>query len=260
MDNMPSVSIITANYNSADYIVDTIESVLNQTYNDWEWLIVDDASADQSIEIIKKYDDKRIKLIALKENSGAALARNHGLNNAQGRYIAFIDSDDIWLPNALEERINYLKRNNEEAVYTSYKRVDENLNPRLTDFIAEDSINYNRLLYNCPVFISTLIYDSKRIGKIFFPNVYRREDYAMILNLSKKIKNIRALTLPMVIYRIRHNSYSRNKWLMLKLQFLVYHNFLNLPLYKSLFYTGHWAFNGLKKYKKFSIALNDHNM
>lgn len=250
MNYIPSISIITANYNSASFIVGTIESVLKQTFTDWEWLIVDDCSTDNSIEIIKKYDDKRIKLITLKENFGAAIARNYGLKNAIGRYIAFIDSDDIWLPNALEERINFLINNNEEAVYTSYKRVDENLKPCLNDFIAEDHVTYSRLLKNCPVFISTLVYDSKRIGKIYFPDVYRREDHAMIINLSKNIGKIRALTSPLVIYRIRHNSYSRNKWLMFKLQFLVYYNFLDLSLYKSLYYTTLWALNGLKKYEK----------
>lgn len=250
MNINPSVSIITANYNSSNFIVDTIESVLNQTYVDWEWFIIDDCSTDDSVEIIKKYQDSRINLIALKENQGAAIARNYGIDNASGRYIAFIDSDDIWLPNALEERINFLKNNNEEAIYTSYKRVDENLTPCLKDFVAEDHVTYKRLLLNCPIFISTLIYDTKRIGKLYIPNVHRREDYAMILNLSKKIENIRAIQSPLVIYRIRQNSYSRNKWLMFKLQFLVYYNFLNLSLYKSLYYTAHWACNGLKKYKK----------
>lgn len=249
MNNLTSVSIITANFNSANFIGDTIESVLKQTYTDWEWIIIDDCSTDNSVEIIKKYTDSRIKLIVLEKNQGAAIARNYGLKSACGRYIAFIDSDDLWLPNALEKRINFLKQNNEKAVYTSYKRVDENLNPCLADFVAEDMVSYKRLLFNCPVFISTLIYDSNKTGKIYFPDVHKREDYAMILNLSKVIGRFRALNLPLVIYRIRQNSYSRNKWLMLKLQFLVYYKFLKLPLYKSLYYTTHWVINGLKKYK-----------
>ncbi len=248
MNNQPSISIITACYNSEEYIIDTINSVLKQTYTDWEWIIIDDCSTDSSVEIIKRYEDDRIKLIQLQENQGAAKARNYGIEKAKGRYIAFIDSDDIWFDNSLEKRIYFLKDNHEEAVYSSYKRVNEKLEPCLNDFIAEDNITFNRLLNNCPVFISTLLYDTKRIGKIPFPDVYRREDYSMILNLSKIIKKIKAIQQPLVIYRIRNNSYSRNKWLMFKLQFLVYYKFLGLSLHKSLYYTIHWAFNGLKKY------------
>lgn len=243
------VSIITACYNSEKFISETIDSVLNQTYPNWEWIIVDDCSTDSSIKIIENYKDDRIKLLKLKKNMGTAIARNYGINQAKGRYISFIDSDDLWLPTALEERIKYLQENNESAVYTSYKRVNEKLEPCLKDFSAEDNVNFNRLLLNCPVFISTLIYDTNKIGKIIFPDVCRREDYAMILNLSKKTI-IRAINKPLVIYRIRYNSYSRNKWLMFKLQFFVYYNFLQLSLYKSIYYTVQWAFNGLKKYER----------
>lgn len=243
------VSIITACYNSEKFISETIISVLNQTYQNWEWIIVDDCSTDSSIKIIENYKDDRIKLLKLKKNMGTAIARNYGINQAKGRYISFIDSDDLWLPTALEERIKYLQENNESAVYTSYKRVNEKLEPCLKDFSAEDNVNFNRLLLNCPVFISTLIYDTNKIGKIIFPDVCRREDYAMILNLSKKTI-IRAINKPLVIYRIRYNSYSRNKWLMFKLQFFVYYNFLQLSLYKSIYYTVQWAFNGLKKYER----------
>lgn len=243
------VSIITACYNSEKFISETIISVLNQTYQNWEWIIVDDCSTDSSIKIIENYKDDRIKLLKLKKNMGTAIARNYGINQVKGRYISFIDSDDLWLPTALEERIKYLQENNESAVYTSYKRVNEKLEPCLKDFSAEDNVNFNRLLLNCPVFISTLIYDTNKIGKIIFPDVCRREDYAMILNLSKKTI-IRAINKPLVIYRIRYNSYSRNKWLMFKLQFFVYYNFLQLSLYKSIYYTVQWAFNGLKKYER----------
>lgn len=243
----PDISIITACYNSEKYISDTIDSVLSQTYPYWEWFIIDDCSTDASIKIIESCKDDRIKLIKLTENKGAAIARNYGINQASGRYISFIDSDDIWFSTALEEKIKFLQENKEFAVYSSYKRVNEKLEPCLHDFIAEDNVSFDRLLQNCPVFLSTLMYDSEKIGKINFPDVYRREDYAMILNLSKKTK-IRAINKPLVIYRIRHNSYSRNKWLMFKLQFFVYYNFLQLSLYKSFYYTIQWAFNGLKKY------------
>jgi len=248
MKNKPSVSIITACYNSEKYVEETIRSVVNQTYTDWEWLIVDDCSTDNSVQLIEKFEDDRIKLIKLPENQDAAKARNAGMEQAQGKYIAFIDSDDLWLPDALEKRISFLQKENEVVVYTSYKRVNEELQPCLEDFIAEDNVTFKRLLKNCPIFISTLVYDSEKTGKIMFPDVYRREDYAMVLNLMKKTEKARAIQEALVVYRIRSNSYSRNKWLMFKLQFLVYFKFLKLPLHQSLYFTLQWAYNGLKKY------------
>ncbi|MDR3272916.1 MAG: glycosyltransferase [Flavobacteriaceae bacterium] len=250
MKNNPAVSIVTACYNSEKYIGETIQSVLNQTCADWEWLIVDDCSTDNSVQVIKKIKDERIKLIKLTENQGAAKARNHGIKAAQGRYLTFIDSDDLWLPEFLETVVSYLKENKEEMVYTSYKRVDENLQPLLEDFTAEDNIKYNRLLYNCPMPMLTTIYDTARIGKILIPEIEKREDYALWLTILKKIPNVRAIEKPLAVYRIRSNSYSRNKFSIAKSQFSVYFKFLKLPLHKSLFFTFQWACNGLKKYER----------
>ncbi len=249
MENL--VSIITPNFNSSKYIKQTIDSVLNQTHQNWEWIIVDDNSSDDSTKIITTYkQDKRITLFCLEKNSGAAIARNKALELAKGRYITFIDSDDLWLPNFLQETINYLTTNNVELVYTSYKRYDEDLNPYLEDFTGPDKVNYNRLLYNCPIPMLTAIYDSKRIGKIKIPFVDKREDYAMWLNVLKKTPYAYCIKKPLAIYRIRKGSYSRNKLLMGIKQFNVYYKFLNFNLVKSFYYTYFWAINGLLKYVK----------
>lgn len=249
----PSISIITPCYNSGKYISETIHSVLNQSFTDWEWFIVDDCSKDNSVEIINEFTDNRIHLIALKENVGACHARNIAIEKATGRYITFIDSDDVWLSHFLETAINFLKNNNEELVYASYKRHGENLEPLLDDFIAEDNITFERLLYNCPIPMLTAMYDSNRIGKTKIPDVDMREDYAMWLEILKKIPKAKSIKEPLAIYRIRQSSYSRNKFLILKKQFLVYYNFLNLSLLKSTYYTVHWAMNGVKKYEKFKL-------
>ena len=163
---MELVSIITPCYNSEKFIAETYQSIKDQIYNDWEWIIVDDASTDKSVEIIKSFNDDRVKLFEQKVNKGASEARNKGLNLAKGRFITFIDSDDLWLPNFLEKTINYLTNTKEELVYASYKRVDEDLQPLLTDFIAIDYIDRNRILYNCPIPMLTSVYDTERIGKI----------------------------------------------------------------------------------------------
>ena len=251
-----TVSIITPCYNSEKFIGETIESVLGQTYKDWEWWVVDDCSTDDSVEIISRYSDPRIHLIVLEKNAGAAEARNAGLEKAKGRYISFLDSDDVWLPHFLETSIKYLQKNNEELVYATYKRHDEDLKPLLEDFIAEDNITYDRILYNCPIPMLTAMYDSKRIGKIKIPDVDMREDYAMWIEILRKIPTARAIKEPLAIYRIRESSYSRNKFRILRKQFAVYSEFLKLSLLKSTYYTLHWALNGMKKYEKLKFRGN----
>lgn len=244
------VSIITPCYNSEKFIKETYDSIKNQTYTNWEWIIVDDKSTDQSVEIINSFNDDRVKLIVNENNSGAAFSRNIALKNASGRYITFIDSDDLWVDNFLTSVLDYLKNNNEELVYASYRRVNENLELLLDDFIAVDYINYNRILFNCPIPMLTSMYDSKRVGKIYFPDVELREDHAMWIELLKKIKHARAIKASLGIYRMRDNSVSRNKIKIAEKQFNLYYKYLNMNVFKSLYYTINWGLNGLKKYGK----------
>ncbi|WP_313373449.1 glycosyltransferase family 2 protein [Chishuiella sp.] len=244
------VSIITPCYNSEKYIKDTFLSIKAQTYSNWEWIIVDDSSTDDSVNLIKSFNDSRIKLFVQLENQGAAHARNLALNNVKGRFITFIDSDDLWLPNFLEKTINYLIFSKEDLVYTSYKRVDENLNPILNDFIAIDKVDKNRILYNCPIPMLTSVYDSSKIGIVEFPDVELREDHAMWIVLLRKIKYARAINDSLAVYRMRSNSVSRNKLDIAIKQYKVYKDFLNMNIIKSLYYTFFWGLNGLKKYGK----------
>lgn len=244
------VSIITPCYNSEKYIKDTFLSIKAQTYSNWEWIIVDDCSTDDSVNLIKSFNDSRIKLFVQLENQGAAHARNLALNNVKGRFITFIDSDDLWLPNFLEKTINYLISSKEDLVYTSYKRVDENLNPILNDFIAIDKVDKNRILYNCPIPMLTSVYDRSKIGIVEFPDVELREDHAMWILLLRKIKYARAINDSLAVYRMRSNSVSRNKLDIAIKQYKVYKDFLNMNIIKSLYYTFFWGLNGLKKYGK----------
>ncbi|WP_312556561.1 glycosyltransferase family 2 protein [Empedobacter brevis] len=244
------VSIITPCYNSERFITETYQSIKEQSYPNWEWIIVDDCSTDDSVQTICSFNDERIKLIVQKSNQGAASARNLALSKAKGRYITFIDSDDLWLPKFLETTINYLKNKNESLVYTSYKRVDENLEPFLEDFIAVDKVDYKRILYNCPIPMLTSVYDSSVIGIVKFPKVELREDHAMWIQLLKKIKYARAIEESFAIYRIRENSVSRNKLNIALRQYDVYRKFLKMNFLQSSYYTFFWALNGLKKYGK----------
>lgn len=247
---MPKASIITPCYNSAKFIEETIKSVINQTFTDWEWLITDDMSTDNSLEIIKKYNDPRIKLFSTKINAGAGAARNISLENAQGRYIAFIDSDDVWEKNYLEEMIGFLQTNNEELVYCNYARCDENLTPKLADFQADIDVTFQNILKTCRLFVSASIYDSTNSGKIMFPKGSKREDHVMWLNLLKKIPKGKPLPKTLVKYRMREGSVSRKKTNIMKDQYLVYKDYMGFSTLKSWYYTANWALNGFMKYAK----------
>lgn len=247
---MDLVSIITPCYNSEQFIAETYQSIYNQTYKNWEWIIVDDCSKDKSVELIKSFEDDRIKLFVQDNNFGAAVARNKALDFAKGKYITFIDSDDLWLPDFLKITINYLQNNNENLVYTSYRRVDEELNFALDDFIAIDKVSRNRILYNCPIPMLTSVYNSSEIGIVKFPDVELREDHAMWIDLLERTKHARAINESLAVYRMRSNSASRNKWNIAIKQYNVYRKYLKMNFIKSSYYTFFWALNGLKKYGK----------
>ena len=146
---MPEISIITPSYNSSNYLNETIVSVLNQTFQDWEWLITDDCSTDNSVEILEEQNDPRIKVFKAKKNGGAGHARNISLENATGRFITFLDADDFWESNFLEEMVNFMKSENAELAYSTYSRCDENLSPILGDFEADTIVTFNNLLKTC---------------------------------------------------------------------------------------------------------------
>ena len=247
---MPLISIITPCYNSSTYISDTIKSVLNQTFQDWEWIITDDQSSDNSLEIINQNEDPRIKVIVSSENGGAGHARNLSLNEAKGRYITFLDADDYWEPNFLEEMILFMQKENAELAYSNYARCDENLHPKIGDFIADKNVTFNNLLKTCRLSLLSSMYDSQRVGKEFFPKGSKREDHVMWLNLLKKIPVGKPLPKTMAKYRMHPTSVSRKKTNIMVDQYLVYRDYMKFSTLKSMYYTANWAINGFMKYSK----------
>jgi glycosyltransferase len=245
-----SVTIIMPSYNSENFIIESIESVLAQTYSNWELIIVDDCSPDDSNKIIAKYidSDSRIKLIKLQKNSGPAIARNMAIETANGRYIAFLDSDDVWLPNKLEKQIKFMQDNDLAFTYSSYKLVGED-NEGLGLFITKDKISYFDMLKTCSVGCLTAIYDTEKIGKQYMPLILKRQDYGLWLKILKLIGETRGILEPLATYRIRKNSVSSNKVKAAKYQWKIYREIEKLSFLKSLYYFAFYAYNGIIKYK-----------
>lgn len=198
------VSIITPNYNCERFIQDTIISVQNQTYTNWEMLIVDDCSTDSSLEILRKASltDSRIKILSNNINSGAAISRNYAIREAKGEWIAFLDSDDLWHPVKLEKQLNFMIVNNYHASFTDSIYVDENGKPIGLRETGPLKVGYKKLLlFN---FLSTcsVMYNKEKVGLIQIPNLKKRNDYAMWFRISRRVP-FYLLNDPLTLYRIR---------------------------------------------------------
>ncbi|AUC84410.1 glycosyl transferase [Polaribacter sp. ALD11] len=236
MDSL--VSIITPNYNSEKFIAQTLQSIRAQTYKNWELIIVDDCSTDKSLDIIEEYSkiDKRIKFLKLSENSGAAVARNKAIKEANGNFIAFLDSDDLWLPKKLEKQLAFMVHNNYNLTYTSYNIISENdVAPKKTVF-CKPELNYKQMLYSNKIGCLTAMYNSANLGKIYMPEIRKRQDYALWLKILKKEKMAYGFQEVLAFYRVRSNSISNNKMEMLKWNWILYKKVEKLSYFESLFY------------------------
>lgn len=233
---MDKVSIITPTYNSEKFIAETIVSIQNQTYNNWELLITDDCSTDNTKKIIFEFQEKdiRIKFFELKKNSGAGIARNYSIKKSTGRYIAFCDSDDKWKENKLEVQINFMKKNNLPLTYSSYDVIDQHNNFKKT-IICPEKITYKKMLRNNYVGCLTAIYDSRILDKKYMSSIRRRQDWALWLNILKIIKTTEGIKDSLAIYRDRSNSISSNKIKMLTYNWRIYYDILGYNLIKSSF-------------------------
>ena len=180
------VSIVMPSYNTAKFISSAIESVLMQTYQNWELLIVDDCSTDNTDEVVSNYDDKRIIYLKNEKNSGAAVSRNKALNKARGEWIAFLDSDDLWYETKLEEQIEFMKKNEYYFSNTSYMKMDESGAEIGIQVTGPKKITKNRMYYYCWPGCLTVMYDAEKVGKIQISNIKKNNDYALWLKVIKK--------------------------------------------------------------------------
>ena len=241
-------------YNAAAYIRETVESIIAQTYTDWELIIVDDCSpASDTAEVLEKVKsmDDRIRVLRTEKNGGAGLARNIGIKAAQGRYIAFCDSDDWWYPMKLEAQLKFMQDNGYEFTCTWYEDANEHLEPYYT-MKQKPRQSYKSMISGCNIGTPGVIYDTKRIGKKYMTPLRRAEDWGLWMTILRDVDYI--YTYPKALWKYRHipGSETSDKWLMLRAVVKMYETVLGMPAMRAWF-TGVFVFlpnNIIKKLKK----------
>lgn len=238
------VSVIMPTYNCAKFIAETLDSIKAQTYENWEVVIVDDCSKDNTKEIVDAYiaADPRIKYHCLEVNSGAAVARTKAMELAEGEYMAFCDSDDLWMPDKLERQLAFMKENGYAFTCTAYEQINEETQPLNRVIKTVKKTNYNRLLLDCPVGNSSVMYSVKQMGKFEVPNIRKRNDDALWLQMLKKEKYIYGMPDVLMRYRIRSNSISSNKFSVIKYHWILYREIEHLNVFRSAFHICWWCF------------------
>lgn len=213
---------------------------------------MDDCSNDKTIKIVENCisKDSRIKLISLKENSGSAVARNTGIKVASGDYITFLDGDDLWFSNFIETSLSFSIKENSPFVFSSYKRLDEELNPLLSDYIVPRQVNYYDILLSNPISCLTAFINVKQLGKKYMPNIRKRQDVGLWASYLKEGIQAMGIQEVMAIYRMRKNSLSRNKMSLIKYQWFFYYKIEKLGVFRSIYYLINWAFRGYLKYRQ----------
>lgn len=257
MEDLGLVSIITPSYNSSQYICETIEGIINQTYENWELLITDDCSNDNTVEIIEKYvsADNRVKLYRLDRNSGAGICRNNSIEKANGRFIAFCDSDDVWMPKKLEMQLRFMQKNDCALTYSSYMTMDEKSNVNGI-VVCMNRISFASMKRDDGIGCLTAIYDTDKVGKMYMSSLRKRQDWGLWLEILKKCRVAYGIKEPLAYYRIRANSISNKKISLVKHNINVYRKILHFSLIKSYLY---FLFIFMPTYtiKKIKIKINN---
>lgn len=248
--SLPLISVIVPAFNSERYIRNTIASIQSQSFTDWEVIIVDDNSSDKTVSLLEVIcaEDDRVKLIKLNENFGAAFSRNQGIRAARGRYIAFLDSDDIWLPEKLEQQLMFMTETGNAFSFTRVARYDEQGNQLSTSKIP-DKVNYHTLLKTNVVVCSSAMYDTHQLGKVYMPDIRKRQDFALWLLLLKRCDYGYGLQETLVKYTVREGSISSNRMSAAHYTWRVYREVEQLSFLKSLYCFTHYSMNAFIRIK-----------
>lgn len=247
-ESAPLVSVITPTWNSADYVAATIASVAAQEFKDWEHIIVDDASSDRTVALLHEHAarDPRIKVIALHDNGGAAAARNAAIDAARGRFIAFLDADDLWLPNKLSVQINYMLKTGAPFTCASYQVIDEDGDQRGTVTVPP-RVTYGKILRNNTIGCLTAVYDTAHFGRVHMPLIRKRQDLGLWLRLLKRVRYAEGVREVLAQYRVRRGSVSHNKASAAKFTWKLYREVEKLSLPVAIYYYSFYAVNGVMK-------------
>lgn len=247
----PLVTIVTPVYNSINYVRDSIESVINQTFQNWEMILVDDGSNDGSFELISSIAkiENRIKIIRNKENRGSGLSRNKAIKLANGKYIAFLDSDDLWHNDKLKIQIELMEKNKWSFSHTSYGYISEQGEKIKSTFhVSEHPINYSNLLKRTEISCLTAVYNQRILGKCYMTEHRRKQDYALWLSILKKNVESQPIDVELAYYRQRPGSATSNKRSLITnhVKFLMETQSMNFI--QALYYTTFWMVNGFIRY------------
>ena len=249
MENQPLVSVIMPSFNAESFIAESIESVLHQTYQNWELIITDDCSNDHTPDIVQSYckSDPRINFAIAKQHSGIAGTRNHCLSRVKGRLVAFLDNDDIWYPEKLEKQVRFIIENNYSFVYSEYELMNEDGSPKGKIIKTAGIIDYDKYLKNTIIGSGTIMLDTNKTGRLQMPNNATSDDMALWCSIMRH--GIKAYPMDEVLYqyRIRNNGASSHRMKMVKSVWKVYRKQEKLSLMKSISCFVCYAFNAFKK-------------
>lgn len=247
---MKLISIITPAFNAEKYIEETIKSVLRQTYENWEMLIVDDCSSDITVEIVEKYcrADSRIKLIRHSENQGVAKSRNTALAEARGAYIAFLDSDDMWMPHKLDTQYRFMEENEYAFSYTAYQKYVSESNTKRKIISVPKKMTYNSIFYNTAIACLTVMVNREKVGNFKMPVLNHSEDQCTWQTILSRGYTAYGLNESLALYRVSENSMTANKGKSAKQQWNVYRKYYGFSVIKSSVFFLSYALHAVIKY------------
>lgn len=251
MKAAPVVSVIMPAYNAERFLEEAVRSVMNQTFRDWELIILDDCAKDSTYALAEKLaaEDSRIILLRNEQNMGVARTRNRGFDLCRGKYVALIDSDDVWHPQKLEKQLERMEQTGAELSYTSYAIVDDKGNKVKDDFLVPDQVTYHDQLTRNAIGCSTVMLRATLLEKYRFVTDFYHEDYVLWIQLLKDGHKAAGCREILVDWRFLENSRSFNKAKAARNRWRIYRDYLKLPLHKRLWAFGGYALSSLKKYK-----------